>query len=320
MKEKNIIGYLAPFDLYNGDVVKNTVFILDSKTGMYTTKYTSDYQLPSEIVKKWSPVYDKYEEGTWVILNASNLAFNKKIEFIGPARILEYNKNVSQLTNVEYPAITKYNSFRLVNGEILYFDAENVHTYIEGIASEDVIMNELISHAKLLGFTAGVRFKSLDGIRVRTMNDGGWYYSIDGDILSKYGITVYSDGNWAEIIKDSECMQINVNDTEYEVYVSNDGLNLNGNDLRLYKMEEVLEIDRLIKKIKETGIVVSEIANGKDNNFRENKTYTTNEVTLHVDGYDITGSDIAKICNAFIKFNKPDVDNKGAVERWTATL
>ena len=75
MKEKEIIGYLAPFDLFGGKVKKGDV--LNQKNLSYSKDGDYTYYLPKEIVEQWEPVYK--EEPKECILYAGNPLQNIKI-------------------------------------------------------------------------------------------------------------------------------------------------------------------------------------------------------------------------------------------------
>lgn len=69
--EKKIIGYLSPFDLFNGNIKKGDILVIYSinKTiknqGLYVKKdFTSNSYniLPKEIVETWEPVYEEKKE------------------------------------------------------------------------------------------------------------------------------------------------------------------------------------------------------------------------------------------------------------------
>jgi hypothetical protein len=77
--EKKILGYLAPYDLWQGDVKKNTFYkgVTDSdgkNYGISTNLDNESFYMPAEIVEKWQPVYEKdveYKVGDWVVFDPS---------------------------------------------------------------------------------------------------------------------------------------------------------------------------------------------------------------------------------------------------------
>ena len=73
MIDKKIIGYKAPFDIYGGNIKKESIVKL--KPGetcqYYINSSTSEvFYIPTEIVKTWEPVYEedkpKFKVGDWV--------------------------------------------------------------------------------------------------------------------------------------------------------------------------------------------------------------------------------------------------------------
>jgi len=91
--EKKIIGYKAPYDLFEGKVAAGTVLYPTTenagvKLGAFyatygdhsTTKYSR--HIPKEIVERWEPMYeDDFKEGDYVrIKNTSNVRyFNESV-------------------------------------------------------------------------------------------------------------------------------------------------------------------------------------------------------------------------------------------------
>ena len=72
MKEKEIIGYLAPYDLFDGKVKKGTIYEFDlaikGSNNPYAPKekdnsiHWSATRLPKEIVETWEPVYKEEKQ------------------------------------------------------------------------------------------------------------------------------------------------------------------------------------------------------------------------------------------------------------------
>ena len=69
--EKEIIGYKAPYDLFDSKIKKDTLYKLNNFTinTYYPEEFskTSPYLLPKEIVEQWEPVYkEEFQAGDWV--------------------------------------------------------------------------------------------------------------------------------------------------------------------------------------------------------------------------------------------------------------
>jgi hypothetical protein len=87
--EQEIIGYLVPCDIFNGEVKKGSLY---TKNTLEDCKYywdnkTNMYQIPKEIVETWQPVYKTKE----TILQIGNPS--KKV-FISKDKIEVEGKNV----------------------------------------------------------------------------------------------------------------------------------------------------------------------------------------------------------------------------------
>ena len=54
---KEIIGYICPQDLFNGEVPKGTVYVINGTKTSYVRKEKGSYNLPKEIVETREPVY-----------------------------------------------------------------------------------------------------------------------------------------------------------------------------------------------------------------------------------------------------------------------
>jgi len=65
MKEKKIIGYKAPYDLFQGNIKKGTIYTflaLEKSVYKYSPKENKYFSLPREIVETWEPVYESTEK------------------------------------------------------------------------------------------------------------------------------------------------------------------------------------------------------------------------------------------------------------------
>lgn len=114
--QKEIIGYKAPMDLFNGKVKKNTMYVKNYHYGYVPTHQDiglnidtapADVKLPPEIVESWEPVYreDKklpkingYEgkvEGDFIIYGNNCAKFHKKF-FKDLQQLIIHNHNSVQ--------------------------------------------------------------------------------------------------------------------------------------------------------------------------------------------------------------------------------
>lgn len=57
MENKKIVGYLAPYDLFNGNIKKGETLVDFGQTGYGTNNKI--HRLPKEIVEQWEPVYEE---------------------------------------------------------------------------------------------------------------------------------------------------------------------------------------------------------------------------------------------------------------------
>lgn len=76
-----IIGYKAPFDLFNGYIKKGHLFIEWSKKHYYSAvnENVSTYSLPKEIVETWEAVYEETtEQPTETDFKSSELLYTEK--------------------------------------------------------------------------------------------------------------------------------------------------------------------------------------------------------------------------------------------------
>lgn len=79
MKDKKIIGYKAPVDMYSGGVQKGHLFVTNASDsykpqGEVSTLLERELVMPSSIVETWEPVYedDKIMLGKWEVKFNSN--------------------------------------------------------------------------------------------------------------------------------------------------------------------------------------------------------------------------------------------------------
>lgn len=85
--EKEIIGYKAPFDMFNKKVKKGTIYLIDennSNAEFNSCSWTASCEmaytnLPKEIVETWEPVYkeEEFEIGDWVKWSENALVIAK---------------------------------------------------------------------------------------------------------------------------------------------------------------------------------------------------------------------------------------------------
>lgn len=77
MEQRKIIGYKAPFDMYQGKVKNGDLFSITSNPNYYTSNNASDKWLPKEIVEKWDVAYEeeKLEIVEWGNLNKYNYGY-----------------------------------------------------------------------------------------------------------------------------------------------------------------------------------------------------------------------------------------------------
>jgi len=74
MKERKIIGYKCPMDLFDGKVKVGDIYVKIKTTYGLKDNSSTAFELPKEIVEQWSPVYEqKYKVGDWItVTNTSN--------------------------------------------------------------------------------------------------------------------------------------------------------------------------------------------------------------------------------------------------------
>jgi len=131
-KEREIIGYKAPYDLFGGSYKKDTVYIRD--TGdfhfMYKPKKCvegSKWSLPKEIVETWEPVY-KEEEVILMLGNPSKsiIISKHKVVVEGKEIVLPYLYALHSTMNAYGNNIGWPVSFREVKIGCSYFTLEEV--------------------------------------------------------------------------------------------------------------------------------------------------------------------------------------------------
>lgn len=106
MEEKKIIGYLAPYDLYEGKVKKGTLFIKSSYSALYYYTNNKEYVIPKEIVENWEPCYKTKEQvfnmGSFEVVVKDGKAFHKNDDITNfVKRLIEtfYNKDMYIIDN-----------------------------------------------------------------------------------------------------------------------------------------------------------------------------------------------------------------------------
>ena len=95
MEKEGIIGYKAPYNMFNGDVKKDHLFIkVPGDSGYYPEEHSTLYKnLPREIVEKWEPVYKTKETILQIGSPSKKVSISKgKIEVEG-SRISIYSLN-----------------------------------------------------------------------------------------------------------------------------------------------------------------------------------------------------------------------------------
>lgn len=81
MKNKEIIGYLVPYDLFGGKVKKGTLYKKSQYNKIYYHTDNGEYAVPKEIVETWESVYKPKEQvfnmGSFEVMVRDDKAFHR---------------------------------------------------------------------------------------------------------------------------------------------------------------------------------------------------------------------------------------------------
>ena len=231
MKNKKLIGYKAPMDLFGGKVVKGTTFKPTSSNPTPTPMYLAvennklinpKFELPAEIVEQWEPVYkEEFKAGNWIkVIESSNKGYNGK-----PGKL--------------YRIIRKSNNF------LYYGPSDCIDTIVVKVvlATSQEIKDHLVSLAKEKGFVHNAEFTAVRDTEPNKELDSqgiysGFYskdqvkvsiftYNMETDTLTTSGwglFVVYSQGKWATLKKRKEVITLCSSSGNFDLEVSKEGI------------------------------------------------------------------------------------------------
>lgn len=203
--EKEIIGYKAPFDMFNKKVKKGTIYLIDennsnaefnscSWTASCGMAYTN---LPKEIVETWEPVYKEEElkVGDWVKWSGATPVI---------AKIHKYNND---------------NCYTLdVNGNLLSHNSCN-KMHLRKVTPEEIekTKQEALLEEARNRYPIGTKFKSpnLDSYIGTVEDHNKLFVNAYGNIDNNSKGYLYHSSKWAEIVPSYPQITINGHKGEF---------------------------------------------------------------------------------------------------------
>lgn len=104
---KKIIGYKAPYDLFNGKVKQGAIYDkttypgLCKSDGVYCCDEKDEHNLPKEIVENWEPVYEEVNKSEEITIGKEGKRQRLKIYKNGKIEILTDKSKVIDITDVK---------------------------------------------------------------------------------------------------------------------------------------------------------------------------------------------------------------------------
>lgn len=215
-KDRKIVGYKAPYDLFNGVIEAGTIYKLgepiSSRYYPVVPNITSIYNLPGEIVETWEPVYEgQFEVGRWIVSEINEIA-----------RILQLPDKYRPGYYCEEVTGRGFNS-ELVEGW--------------RVATSDEIKEALIKESERRGFKEGAYIEPVKGTGLNSspfdkkVVGSEKTYNYEEDRLETIGMgvfTLYEKGVWATLKpkEEKKIFNIRYNEGTIKVEVSRMGIRL----------------------------------------------------------------------------------------------